>query len=136
MPFVLDTSVALAWCFADETTPFTDHVLDMLATDQALTPAIWPLELANALLMAERRHRLQQIEVVRFAELVQMLPIVVDQLDLSRALSAVLPLARAQQLTSYDAAYLELAMREEAPLATQDARLSAAAIRVGVTLIQ
>jgi predicted nucleic acid-binding protein len=136
MPFVLDTSVALAWCFADETTPYTDRVLGMFASDQALTPAIWPLELANALLTAERRQRVQLPDVVRFIELVQALPIVVDQLDLSRALSTVLPLARAQQLTSYDAAYLELAMREGAPLATQDARLSAAATRAGVALVQ
>jgi predicted nucleic acid-binding protein len=135
MPFVLDTSVALAWCFADERTSYTGRALDMLATDQALTPAIWPLELANALLTAERRQRVRLPEIVRFIELVQSLPIVVDQLDLGHTMSAVLPLARAQQLTSYDAAYLELAMREGAALATQDARLSAAATRIGVALV-
>ena len=136
MLFVLDTSVAMAWCFADEASPYAYHVLDALAENQAIVPVIWPLEVANVLCVGERRQRLQAADIMRFTELIRALPIVVDELQLNRALGAVLALARSHQLTSYDAAYLELAIRERLSLATQDARLSAAATRIGVPLVR
>jgi hypothetical protein len=61
---VLDASVAVAWCFEDENSPFTEGVLDLLsAGTEVLTPAIWPFELANALLLAERRKRITVAQV-------------------------------------------------------------------------
>lgn len=93
------------------------------------------LEVANALCIGERRQRLQVSDIARFAELLQALPIRVDSLELSRAMGPVLAMARAHRLSSYDACYLELAMREGLPLATQDARLREIATRVGVPLL-
>lgn len=136
MPFVLDTSVAMSWCFEDETAPYADRVLELLRADVALTPAIWPLEVANATRTAERRGRLASAELARFVELLSGLPISVDDSALARAMGSVLDAARAYGLTSYDASYLELAMREGVPLATQDARLVEAATRAGVNLVR
>jgi predicted nucleic acid-binding protein len=135
MPFVLDASVALAWCFEDEAIPYADQILDSLDSDTGLVPAIWPLEIANAVLAAERRGRLQTADTVRFIELVRALPITVDDIDAERAMGSVLDMARAYNLTSYNAAYLELAMREGLPLATQDRRLAEAAAHCGVPLM-
>jgi predicted nucleic acid-binding protein len=136
MPFVLDSSVTLTWCFEDEATPYADQVLDLLGSDSALTPAIWPLEIANALRTAERRGRLHPADSVHFTELLRALPVSVESMPLERALGAVLDVARAYELTSYDAAYLEIAMRVGLSLATQDVRLSAAAERAGVPLAE
>lgn len=132
MPFVLDASVVVAWCFEDETTPYTEHVLALLDNDTAHVPTIWPLEVANALLVAERRNRLEPADTVRFLELLRTLPIMIDTRQGERVFSAVVDAARTYALTSYDAAYLELAMREGLPLAAQDQRLIAAATAAGV----
>ncbi len=136
MPLVLDASVAAAWAFEDETTPYTDRVLAMLDHDTAQVPAIWALQVANAMLAAERRHRIQLADTVRFAILIRALTIEVDDMRLERAMGAVLNLAREHALSAYDASYLELAMREGLPLATQDDGLRAAARQVGVPLVQ
>jgi predicted nucleic acid-binding protein len=136
MPFVLDASVTLTWAFEDEVTPYTDRVLGRLDHDTALVPAIWPLEIANGALAGERRQRIQPADTSRFSALVQSLPIELDDMHLERAVGLVLDLARAHTLTTYDASYLELAMRAGLPLATQDERLRAAADQVGVPLAQ
>jgi predicted nucleic acid-binding protein len=135
MPFVLDASIALAWCFEDEATAETEAILDRFEGDHALAPAIWPLEVANALLTAERRQRLQVAEATRFCALLLALPISVAGADLGQTLGAVLDLARTHGLTSYDAAYVALAMREGVPLATQDVALRRVAHRLGVALL-
>jgi len=135
MPFVLDNSVAMAWCFDDEGSEYARRVLDRLDEETALVPALWPLEVSNAIRTAERRQRLQSPDVVRFTELVRALPITIDAPDLARALGSVLNLAREYGLTTYDAAYLELAMRERIPLATLDDDLRAAARRAGVPMV-
>jgi predicted nucleic acid-binding protein len=135
MPFVLDASVAVAWAFEDEKSPYPNHVLEMLATDIARVPPLWTLEVANALLAAERRQRIRIAKTVRFIALIQGLPVVVSDLAPERDLGAVLDLGRSQVLSTYDASYLELAMREGIPLATQDDRLRSAAQRLLVPLI-
>lgn len=135
MPFVLDTSVTMTWCFEDESDTYGDTVLDRLAADGAQVPAVWPLEVANALAVGERRQRLDAARVARFSELLRALPITVEALRLDRALGSILEMAREYQLSSYDASYLELAAREGLPLATRDARLRAAADRIGVLLL-
>ncbi|CAN5698136.1 type II toxin-antitoxin system VapC family toxin [soil metagenome] len=134
MPFVLDSSVTLTWCFEDEATEYADRVLDLFNRDSALAPAIWPLEIANALRTAERRGRLHQADSTRFAVLLDALPISVESVPLNRALGVVLDIARTYEMTSYDASYLEIAMRMGLPLATQDRRLIDAAERAGVQL--
>ena len=134
--FVLDASVTLAWGFEDEANSYTDGVLEALARAQALTPLIWPMEVGNALLSAERRGRLTQAETVQFLTLVQQLPIVVEAEAPERFLGEVLALAREQGLSTYDASYLDLAMRLGLPLATQDEGLRQAAARSGVKVYQ
>ena len=135
MPFVLDASVALSWCFEDEVTVDSEGILDRFESDHALVPAIWPLEVANALLTVERRQRLQVAEATRFAALLRELPIFVAGTDLDQTLGAVLDLARTHGLTSYDASYVALAMREGVPLATQDGGLRRVAHQLGVALL-
>lgn len=135
MPFILDASVVMAWCFEDEATAYADRMLEMLDQDIAHVPAIWPLEVANAVLMGERRQRLTAADALRFIELVRTLPITVDHAPLERALGTVLLLARALAISSYDASYLELAIREGLPLATQDRKLGAAAARHGIPVV-
>ena len=135
MAFVLDASVALAWHFDDEASEYADRVLDRLQEEDAFVPAIWPLEMANGLLAAERRSRLSPADVARAHAILSDLPITVNSLTLDDALGPVLDLARAQSLSAYDAAYLELAMREGLSLATQDDDLRAAAGRIGVALV-
>jgi len=136
MPFVLDNSVVMAWCFEDEDTKYADRVLELLDADTTITPAVWPLEIANAILMGERRGRLSAAGTARFTELVSELAITVERIPLSRALGVVMEVGRTHGLTSYDAAYLELAMRRGLPLATLDNRLANAARQANVTLIE
>ena len=102
---VLDCSVALCWYFRDEADPYADGVATKLTSTEAVVPSLWPLEVANAVLMGERRKRSTQAEA-----------------------------PRAQILSSYDAAYLELALRQGLPLASLDADLMDAARAVGVPL--
>jgi predicted nucleic acid-binding protein len=133
--FVVDASVAMAWCFDDETTTFTESVLRRLTNAGALVAAIWPYEVANVLLGAERRRRLTQSQSMRFLELLRALPITVDEHGTASAFADVMALGRAHGLTAYDAAYLELAARSDLPLASQDEHLLAACRAVGVVTI-
>ncbi len=130
--FVLDCSVAVAWCFEDEASPETDAILERLREEGALVPALWHLELGNVLVQAERRQRLSAAETTTRLELIADLPIRTDDETPGRALREVLTLARAEGLTTYDAAYLELAMRKGLPLASKDNELIKAAGHCGV----
>ncbi len=133
--FVLDCSVAVAWCFEDEASAATDALLDRLRVEGALVPTIWHLEFVNVLLQAERRGRIAMTSVTSQLALFARLPIVVDPEAPALAGAAILALARTHRLTSYDAAYLELAMRQTVPLATKDRTLVQAAATVGVAVL-
>ncbi|MFZ5449236.1 MAG: type II toxin-antitoxin system VapC family toxin [Thermodesulfobacteriota bacterium] len=134
-PFlVLDASVTLAWAFEDEENSYTDLVLETLSAAEAHVPTVWPLEVGNGLLVAERRGRLNQAASVQFLSLLWQLPIVVEAERPERVLGEILALAREQQLSTYDATYLHLAMRRGFPLATTDELLRQAATRAGVSL--
>ena len=132
MNFVLDASVALAWCFEDEGGDYADGVLDALRASEAVAASLWPLEVTNGLLTAERRGRIQAGDAARFGRLLLALPIVIDPVARSRAFEATRALARSHTLSAYDAAYLELAVRLGVPLATLDERLGKAAEAEGV----
>ena len=134
--FVVDNSVVMAWCFEDEASPYTEGILDRLRETQALVPALWPLEAANVLLLAERRDRLNEAQTAHFAQLLEALPILVEEADVARILGPVLAVGRAHRLSAYDAAYLELAARQGLPLATRDSRLRKAAGNAGVAVLQ
>lgn len=135
MPFVLDASVALAWSFRDEQNTYAHWMLRRLEDDPAVVPVVWLLEVANGLLVAERRGRFTAADVAQVCGALADLPIEWSDLTLDQALGPVLDLARAHGLSAYDAAYLELAMREGLPLATQDDALRVAAERAGVPLM-
>jgi predicted nucleic acid-binding protein len=133
--FVIDCSVAVTWCFEDEATSASDGLLERLGEEAAAAPAIWPLELGNVLVMAERRGRINAAQVAEFVALLQELPVAIDEETPQRALDEVLALARSEGLTTYDASYLELAMRLGIPLATQDKELRQAAERLGTPVL-
>ena len=132
MTFVLDASIALAWCFSDESTPLTNGLLDNLETASAIVPELWSLEVSNILVTAERRKRISYARIIEFLALIENLNIKVDKETSARGFREILSLAHAEGLTSYDAAYLELAMRLGVPLATKDIQLLKAAKKLGV----
>lgn len=129
---VIDASLALAWCFPDEMSSYGDAVLMALERTEVIVPAIWPLEVANALLVGERRGRLLETHIARFRELLKALPIREDSRTIGSALSEILPLARAFGLSAYDASYLDVAIRHGAYIATLDGALQKAANAKGV----
>jgi len=133
---VIDASVAVAWCLEDETSPYAVKVLATLAESEAHVPSIWPLEVANALLVAERRGRLSVDETTRAVSLLRELPIRVDHTPPDTVFTHVLSIARTQFLSVYDAAYVELAVRIGAPIATLDDRLQQAASQLGVGVVK
>jgi predicted nucleic acid-binding protein len=129
---VVDNSISLSWCLGDESDVYAAAVLQALGAHTARVPCLWPYEVANGLWMSERRGRITPAEIGRALADLAALPIMVDAVGHSRALVEVLALSRQEGLTAYDAAYLELAMREGLPLATLDQQLREAAARVGV----
>jgi predicted nucleic acid-binding protein len=130
--FVLDCSVAASWAFEDEAEGYPDVMLGRLGEEEAVVPQHWALEVSNALATGERRGRITESDILRFVHLLGLLPITTDGATAERALGETLSLAREQRLSSYDAAYLELALRLGLPLATQDRALAAAAAALGV----
>jgi predicted nucleic acid-binding protein len=130
--FVLDCSITMAWCFEDESTKATDAILDSLKNAKALVPTIWPLEVANVLLMSKKRKRITELHASSFIDALSALPIVIDQSTSSRALHSIYTLASQSDLTIYDAAYLELAFREKIPLLTLDMPLIKAAKKLDI----
>jgi predicted nucleic acid-binding protein len=133
---VVDASIALAWCFPDETSDRAEDILVSLEGKTMLVPAVWSLEIANAVLVGERRKRLNHPEIKRFTTLLESLSIVQDARPVANHVKDVLPLARAHGLSAYDAAYLELSIRHGAPLATLDEKLQEAAKRAGITIFE
>jgi predicted nucleic acid-binding protein len=132
--FVIDNSVVMAWCFADEEDGYADEILASLEFAEAFVPAIWPLEVGNVLVVSERRKRLSQADSVRFLGLINELPIRVVQESSERMTKEILALAREHQLSTYDASYLDLAMRTGLPIATRDSGLIQAAKRCKVPI--
>jgi predicted nucleic acid-binding protein len=135
MSFVVDNSVALAWCFEDEQTAGIMALLDRVTDEGAMAPQLWPIEALNGLLTAERRGRITREVRRQLASFLQALPIAVDDETASRSWTETARLAEQHRLTAYEASYLELAMRLSAPLATGDRALVAAANAVGVVIL-
>lgn len=132
---VVDNSVVMAWCFADADGEYADRILDKLVSAEALVPAIWPLEVGNVLLTAERRKRLTPADSIRFLALLGNLPIIVEQETPDRMMREIFSLAREYNLSTYDASYLDLAMRKGLPLATLDDVLIRAAAKSKVEVL-
>ncbi len=133
--FVVDASVAMSWCFLDEITPATQRLLKEMSGAPALVPAWWYVEIANVLALSERKGRVSSKNIADFIAVLDSAKIEVDNEAPQRAFSHILPLCRAHRLTSYDAIYLDLAMRRKLPLATLDEPLRKAAKKLGVKLL-
>ncbi len=139
MRFVLDNSVVMRWLLQDgseDRLTYASKVLDILTQEssEALVPGIWALEAANVMLKAQAKQVVTEARCAAFAGLLQDMAITTDPLTATYALSDTLQLARRFKLSSYDASYLELAMREGLPLATLDGDLRSAMLQTGVAL--
>ena len=131
--FVADASVAIGWVHPAQATPHTAAMLDAVVDGAVIeVPAVWPLEVANALRVLVRRRKLSEGERQTGLGWLRGLPVRVDHEGASLAFSRLSELASAHQLSVYDAAYLELAQRRGAGLLTRDARLARAAARAGL----
>jgi predicted nucleic acid-binding protein len=132
---VIDSSMALTWYFEDERTAASIAVLNQVAEEGAIVPALWRLEVLNGLQVAIRRGRIDI--AYRDASLtdLQSLVIAIDSGTNRQAWSAPLRLCDRFGLTPYDAAYLELALRRRLPLATLDGELVRAARAENVPLV-
>ncbi len=135
MLFVLDCSVTMAWVFPDEASERTDALRESLLTDSAIVPVLWSVEVANVLLVAARRGRITEADWPHIRGSLDALPIDVDTASTSAVLDRALPVASEHGLSVYDALYLELALRFNAPLATLDKKLAAAAAAAGVEVL-
>ncbi len=132
---VIDSSITMAWCFEDEKTSYTESILDALSAQSvAVVPALWPFEVLNVLVFAQRRKRMTQAQALRFWRELQSFSISIDERHIGHSSLEVMSLADQHQLTAYDAAYLELALREGLPLATLDEELRKAAKSAGVPI--
>jgi predicted nucleic acid-binding protein len=134
MTLVLDCSVALSWCFEDEASPKTDAILLDVAKNGGWVPQLWHLEVSNSLLQGVKRKRLSLADVAEKFMLLTKLPLYIDAETAQQAFDKTYQLANHEHLSAYDAAYLELAIRKQIPLATKDESLAAAAKRNKVRL--
>ena len=131
--FVLDASVSTSWLLDDELDPAAENALDRISRDGVLVPQLWHLEVRNALITAERRGRIDANSLDERIRAIVELPVGTDT---APDLDVALALARARDLSFYDAIYLELALRSESPLATLDTGLAEAATMEGVPLVR
>ena len=135
MSLVLDSSATLAWIYSDETTDPIRRLFDAVGDEGAVVPSLWRLEIANSLTVAVRRGRIEaNFRRAALTDLALLDIAVDDQTDV-HAWGETLRLADSFQLTTYDAAYLELAQRRALPLATLDSELRAAAKSLGLRLM-
>jgi len=134
---VLDASVALAWSFKDEVSPYATFIVRSAKSSRAVAPVIWPLEVNNALISAVRRERIDELVANRIRDTLDRLPVDIDsEIAVASLGQRILRLGIEHGLSAYDASYLELAMRRGLPLATQDERLLRAAGAVGIEILQ
>lgn len=133
--FVLDCSVAISWCMPDENNDEAEVILELLAeASEAVVPSIWWLEIVNVLLVAQRRGRMTQDNADEALARLRALRIIVDTNTTQQSIDATFELARLYNLAAYDAAYLELAIRESLLLATIDNKLAEAARQCNILL--
>jgi predicted nucleic acid-binding protein len=133
--FVLDASLTLAWVFDEEETERSREVLGRMTEEAVVVPGVWPLEVVNAVVSGRRSGRFTEEAAGLFVEAVTGLEVELDEGAARVAFDRLLTIAADNGITSYDAAYLELALRLDAPLATLDAGLARAARAAGVELL-
>ncbi|MDB5580819.1 MAG: hypothetical protein JWR80_5995 [Bradyrhizobium sp.] len=135
MTVVLDASMAITWLFDDERSEAAHNIMLRVVADGAIVPSLWRLEIANVLRNAVRRGRCDEAFVERSLARLDRFRITVDDETDLHAWSATREISREQGLTPYDAAYLELALRKQRPLASCDGDLVAAAQRRSVEVL-
>ena len=133
--FVMDCSMTMSLLFFDENNRKIEKVESLLVENKAYVPNIWPYEVANVLCMAERSKRINVSNIEEFKSILDALPIIIDDASSTKTFGNTLNLARECNLTVYDAAYLELAMREGIALSTLDKALIKSAKHVGTEVI-
>ena len=133
--FIIDASLALAWFLPGEQTQRSEVLLGRTLQDGALAPGLWPVEVANVLLTAERKGRVEASYRVSSLAKLRKLPVEIDTETATRAWSKSFDLAHGHNITVYDATYLELALRSGLPLATLDKALAKAATASGVPVL-
>ena len=133
---VLDCPVAVSWLFEDEANETMDKIMDMVSAHGAWVPNLWHLEVANVLIQASRRKRIAYTSIPKRLDLLSKLPIRTDLETHERVFTDTIYLAEDQHLTSYDAAYLELASRRNLFLATKDKALKKAAMGLQIPILQ
>lgn len=127
MSIVLDTSVVISWLSSDEADTYADFAVERAATEKAIVPYLWYYEVFNIIRMQEKRKRITGEEADGMVRDAKALRVIVDSHPIAAAAPQILELARRHDLTVYDAAYLELALRRGLPLATLDKELIIAA---------
>lgn len=135
MQFVLDNSITMRWLFGDGSPSdqaYAKYVLNAIEHQKAIVPGIWSLEVANVIARAENKYGLTEARCLEFVHVLHKMQIQVDTKTADYAMGDILQLARRYKLSAYDAAYLELALREGLPLATLDQELEKAAQKAGV----
>lgn len=132
--FVLDNSITMVWGFEDEGNKYAEELLELMPVATAYVPSLWTLEVANALLVGERCGRISPASSKKFLAILSNFAIVVDDETVTQAWSDTINIARSQKLSSYDACYLEIAMRLGLPLATLDKQMRATAKKLGVAI--
>jgi len=135
MPFVLDCSVALSWYFKDEATEQTNELRERIVEEHIFVPALWPLEITNALLAACRRKRIVKNDLNKILTDLRELPSEVDRETDAMVWDNSLHLAQQHNLSIYDATYLELALRKKISIATLDKELVRASNSAGVNVL-
>jgi len=134
--FVVDASVVLTWCFPDEDSALAHKIAQMFKQgDSAITPSFWPHEVLNALLVGEKRRRISRDLIRTFLRDLETLPIVLQELQPDAVFHRIQSLSREHGLTTYDAAYLDLAQTSNLPLATLDEALIRACGKAVVELV-
>lgn len=134
MAFVLDASIALSWCFPDESNEKADSILLRCEQEKVFVPSIWPIEISNALLVGWRRKRLTQEQVETAMRLLSLLDIQISTSHSIQHARRIIQLAQQWELSTYDASYLDLALQEGIPLATADEKLAVAAKKSSIPL--
>jgi len=134
--FVVDNSVVMSWCFTDQANSYADSILERLTDAVAYVPSVWALEVVNVLLAAERKKCISEAGSFHFISLLSQLPIHAEYESVNKEMKDLLGLARAHNLSSYDASYLGLAMRKGLPLATLDKKLRKAAASTKVPILE
>ena len=136
--FVLDNTVTMAWCFTEEATEYTKTLLIRLSdlSDSAVVPALWLYEVVNVVELAVRKGSIPKEKAIGFLESLEDLPIQVENQSRTLVFGPVRTVAGQYQLTAYDAAYLELAIRHKLPIASLDKALARAGLAAGVNAVQ